>query len=162
MFVCTINPEESVGLDIVEDGYETLVRVPVGYCASTGCVYSLVVALTPLPATLTPELRFFIVEAQPDGSHIRLWWDGAESRGVIVDREHRRLIRYVLCIAVRHLIETVAPDAVEMMTRTPHLPKPALSKFYQIAGIFGQCGFDARRADGYAGVFIWMMRRRPI
>lgn len=146
-------------MDVLSDGSEFIIRAPVGYCADTGCVYSLGVTLTPMVATGTLELRFFIVEAQPDASHIAVWWDGSSSLPVISDPGHRHLIRSLMLTAVATLIDAESPDAVEMVTHTADLPDAALSKFYDIAGVFRRKGYQARRADSYHGRLIWMMRK---
>jgi len=139
---------------------EFIARVPCGFDDETGCVYSIFVALSPLAGHADIpgyELIFNIVEAQPDGTHIREYWDGEETKAIIIDREHRRLVRYVLAMLVKPLIDESNANLISMTTHTAGLPRKALHKFNQICSILREGGFQAGPADPYHGHHVWMM-----
>lgn len=162
MYVSSLIEDEACTLTTLEGNGEFIARVACGYDDETGYVYSLVVALSPLvgQADLPGfELTFSIIEASDNDSHMREIWDGEDTKLIMADAVHRRVICRVLDIAVAHLIDVSQPKVVSMTTHTANLPTPALRKFNRICTVFRDKGYTAGRVDPYHGHYAWLMER---
>lgn len=162
MFVSALELDQPIEVSQLEGDGEFIVRIPCGFCSDTDYVYSLFVALSPLAgyADLPGyELIFSIIEGSLDGRHTRAIWDGNDTKTVIVEAEHRSLIRVAMKTAVFSLITAASPPLVSMTTHTAYLPDNALTKFNEICRIFADMGYQAGRADSYHGRHVWMMTR---
>lgn len=160
-FVCSLAENGEYSIDLLKRSSEFIARVPVGYDDATDDVFSAVVALSPMagyaPAEGYFELIFSIIESDRSGLHLCERWDGLETKPIIPDAVHRRLIRSVVCCSVEHLIDAAWPAVVSMSTHEACLPEPALRKYHEIAGVFRGKGYEAGMADSWHGQMIWMM-----
>ena len=161
-FVCTLEEAAYIDCLISEGEGEFIARMSIGHCDQTGCVYSLFAALSPYIGYIDVrgmELVFNIIEAQPDGTHIQIFWEGTESLAVIDNRQHREIIRTALATVVRILIETAKPGMVAFTTRSAELPQKALVKYYQVLDAILQAGYTGGKTDQWNGRHTWMADR---
>ena len=162
MFTCVIQADVQIELTILQGDGEYLIRAPIGYDGDDDKVYSLFVALSPLPGYADIpgyELCFSIIEAKSDQSFLRDFWDGLETKRILSDARQRGLVSNLLMVAIQRLVDEAAPGLVHMTTHTPDLPRGALQKFYRIAAMFERLGYESGRADSWHGRYIWMMQR---
>ena len=157
-FVCTLDPDEDLDVDVIEANGEFIARLAIGYDSETDKTFSLAVALSPVPGAYM-ELSFSVVGLCQTSGDWSDFWDGLATKPLFPLKEDRSVIRAALMGCVAMLVDVVRPEIVSMSTHTANLPKLALAKFWEVNRIFADRGYRAGRADSYHGRYVWMMRR---
>lgn len=160
MFVSTLDPDLGRTLNILKGNGEFVVRVPIGIDPERASVYSLLVAISPMAGYADIpgyELIFSIVEAAVDDPDLNTFWDGADTKHFLPDRQDRRTVRGILLVAAATLIDEAQPKLISMSTHTANLPERALDKFNELCAVFAAKGFKAGKANTWYGRHMWMM-----
>lgn len=162
MFIFTVRQGDPIPFTFLKGENEYIVRIPIGFDDDTNAVYSAFVAFSPLTGYADVpgyECIFSITEASIDEGHLHDFTDGMDTRSIITDPTHRKMIRSLICMAIERLIDESDPGIVSMVTHSADLPVKALSKFSQICSVFRRRGFNAGKADPYHGRHVWMMEK---
>lgn len=157
--VCCLS--EAVEADVFQGDGEAIVTIPIGYDDETHCVYSAVIALSPIIGAPNGsyEQVFYLLEYDPDSSTSHEYWDGESTRHFISKKDDRHSVLEAICTATDHLIQLVRPRIVSFMTHTQNLPDRALRKYETVASVYRRAGYDAREGEPYHGRRIWMAER---
>lgn len=158
-FVCSLDPDSELDVDVIEANGEFIVRLAIGYDDENGETFSIAVALSPLPGDFM-ELSFSVISICQASGDWSDFWDGLATKPLIPLHKDRNLIKSAMLSCVAALVDEVRPEIVSMTTHTANLPETALAKFWEVNRIFAERGYHAGRADGYHGRYVWMMRRR--
>lgn len=162
MFQTSLDLTGEVPITIMRGNGEFLARAPFGYDPIDATVWSVFVALSPLPGYADVpgyELVFNILCAATDGSTVREFWDGRDTKIAFDERPIREQVRHLICRCVELLIDEASPNLVSMTTHSDGLPIEALTKFSEICAVFYGKGFRAGKSDVWHGRHIWMMER---
>lgn len=139
-----------------QEGEECTIIVPVGVDDEEGRSYALVAGLSPAPPG-NMEFYFGIAEIEAGGDE-RLILDSAVVARII-SRETRQQIRIALMSAAHALVSWAEPECFYMTTYTEHLPPPALTKYVELANVFGDLGYVIGGPDPFHGRRIWWAER---
>lgn len=139
-----------------QDGEECAIVIPVGVDEEEGRSYALVVGLSPAPPG-NMEFYFGIAEIEAGGDE-RLILDSAIVARLI-PRGTRQQIRIVLMRAAHAIVSWTEPECFHMTTYTEHLPAVALSKYVDLAEVFGSLGYNISGPDPYHGRRVWWAER---
>lgn len=162
MFTSALDLTGEIELTILKGEGEFIVRTPIGYDPDADIVFSVLVAFSTLAGHADVpgyELVFAVVEAAIDGTEMRSYWDGRDTKAFLAEPTLRRRVRHIILEAVEVLIDEAAPKLVHMTTHRAGLPDAALRKYRDICALFRSKGFTAGEADVWHGQHIWMMTR---
>lgn len=160
-FVCTLQPSQQISIDVLIGGGEILCRHPIGYDDDTDDVISVLCALVPRAGGADGEFELMIVVTRAsrfDDDDVTEYWDGDETRTLIVESSQRKLVLNVVLACVEALIDCCNPDIVALTTHVADLPPKALAKYQRVRDLFAVKGYQAAQGDPYHGQHIWMMQ----
>jgi hypothetical protein len=155
-----------LGAELFEVGYFTnsevhhaIVRI--GENDDPARTYSLVCSFQPIvigpPFTL--EFSFCLLEVEQGSGAEYRWWDGRETRGVVVPKQERERCVNVILTCLETLLAEVRPKDIFMQTCSGDLPDRAMVKYRRVLETFGQLGYSITEAPEYHGRRSWWMER---
>jgi hypothetical protein len=152
---------DRVEVNVLQGGIDSIARVCLGYDPESGRIYSASVALVIVPGQPDDhrELVFDVVDAHPeDDRDIEFLNDGLQTKSFLAGEDRLYALR-IICLAACHLIDSLRPNVISMMTVERDLPDKALRKYHVLADAISSLGYQAGEADPYYGTRIWLLRR---
>lgn len=131
MFVSALDLTGEIVVDRLTGEGEFIARAPVGYDSIEGTVYSVVVALSPLPGHADIpgyELAFYVAAANDEGD-ISAYYDGWDTRHLLNEPRLRAMVHSITMMLVEMLVDDIEPPLASIVTHNAGLPFKALTKF---------------------------------
>lgn len=158
MFVCTVS-QDHMTFETLPGASSHTILVPVGYDIDDGrdSSYFAAVGLDVL-AGGGCEIFFSIMEFDHTNNSRYEYWSGRETSSFILGSDRDDVLNAVCC-AVQMLIDSGAPDEIEISTHDANPPDKAVIKHFRVMSVFERNGYHIRTFDPYHGRRIWLLTR---
>jgi len=157
-FVCTLVPDTSDEIVLMERAGRALARMCIGHDDSSEAVYSLLVVLEEQMGSIdTWEIHFDVIEMSASKQPIN-YKDGLETKQFLVGEDRSKTLD-ALCHLINLLLDKVRPKVAVMNTVGTFLPQKALRKYDLVCKAARDVGYVGRRTDPYHGAEMWLLKK---